>query len=86
VAREIGKVRGASPARVALAWVLSKAFVTSVIIGVKTLEQLDDNLAASGFDLSPEEIAKLDAVSAPPAEYPGWMIPRQNTGRIPGDK
>ena len=86
VAREIGKVRGASPARVALAWVLSKAFVTSVIIGVKTLEQLDDNLAASGFDLSPEEIAKLDAVSAPPAEYPGWMIPRQNTGRIPEDK
>jgi aryl-alcohol dehydrogenase-like predicted oxidoreductase len=86
VQREIGKARGVSPARVALAWVLSKPFVTSVIVGVKTKAQLEDNLAASGLALTPEEIARLDAVSALPDEYPGWMIPRQNTGRIPEEK
>ena len=85
-AREIGEPKGVSPARVALAWVLSKSYITSVIIGVKTVEQLEDNLAASGFALAPEEIAKLDEVSALPSEYPGWMIPRQNSGRRPDPK
>jgi aryl-alcohol dehydrogenase-like predicted oxidoreductase len=84
--RQIGKAKGASPARVALAWVLSKPFVTSVIIGAKTLEQLDDNLAASKLTLSPEETARLDEISALPSEYPGWMIPRQNSGRRPDPK
>jgi aryl-alcohol dehydrogenase-like predicted oxidoreductase len=84
--REIGKPKGASPARVALAWVLSKPFVTSVITGVKTLEQLDDNLAASDLTLSPDEIKRLDDLSALEPEYPGWMIPRQNAGRRPGGK
>ena len=85
-AREIGEPKGVSPARVALAWVLSKSYITSVIIGVKTVEQLEDNLAASGFAIAPEEIAKLDEVSALPSEYPGWMIPRQNDGRWPDGK
>jgi aryl-alcohol dehydrogenase-like predicted oxidoreductase len=85
-AREIGKPKGASPARVALAWVLSKSYITSVITGVKTVEQLEDNLAASSFALAPEEIAKLDEISALPSEYPGWMIPRQNAGRRPDGK
>jgi aryl-alcohol dehydrogenase-like predicted oxidoreductase len=84
--REIGKPKGASPARVALAWVLSKPFVTSVITGVKTLEQLDDNLAASDLTLSPDEIKRLDELSMLEPEYPGWMIPRQNAGRRPGGK
>ena len=84
--REIGKPKGASPARVALAWVLAKPFVTSVIMGVKTLEQLDDNLAASDLSLSPEEIKRLDDLSALEPEYPGWMIPRQNDARQPGGK
>ena len=84
--REIGKLKAASPARVALAWALSKPFVTSVIIGVKTLEQLDDNLAACELALSPDEIGKLDALSAPKPEYPGWMVERQNDGRVPSGK
>ena len=46
VMREIGEAHGASVARVALAWLLAKPFVTSVIIGAKRIEQLDDNLAA----------------------------------------
>ena len=84
--REIGKPKGASPARVALAWVLSKPFVTSVITGVKTLEQLDDNLAASALTLTPEEIKRLDELSALPPEYPGFMVTRQNQGRRPDGK
>jgi aryl-alcohol dehydrogenase-like predicted oxidoreductase len=68
-------------ARIALAWLLKRPFVTSVIIGAKTVEQLDDNLAATTVELSADEIARLDAASALPREYPGWMIERQGEGR-----
>lgn len=81
--REIGAPQGASPARVAIAWILARRFVTSVIVGVKSLEQLDDNLAASGLVLAPEDLRRLDELSALVPEYPGWMIPRQANGRIP---
>jgi aryl-alcohol dehydrogenase-like predicted oxidoreductase len=84
VMREIGSARGLSVARIALAWLLLRPFVTSVIIGAKTTEQLDDNLAATEVELSADEMARLDKVSALPPEYPGWMIARQNQGRIPG--
>jgi aryl-alcohol dehydrogenase-like predicted oxidoreductase len=79
--REIGKPYGASPARVALAWVLSRPFVTSVITGVKTLEQLNDNLAAADLRLTEQELARLDELSALEPEYPGWMVERQNDPR-----
>jgi aryl-alcohol dehydrogenase-like predicted oxidoreductase len=81
--REVGEAHGVSVARVALAWILAKPAVMSVIIGAKTVEQLDDNLAAVDLTLTPEEIAKLDAVSALPAEYPGWMFERQGAARRP---
>jgi aryl-alcohol dehydrogenase-like predicted oxidoreductase len=81
--REIGEARGISVARVALAWVLSKPFVTTVIIGAKSVKQLDDNLAAVGVNLSEAEIARLDAVSELPIEYPAWMVARQAPGRLP---
>jgi aryl-alcohol dehydrogenase-like predicted oxidoreductase len=81
--RQIGDARGVSVARVALAWVLAKSFVTSVIIGAKTQEQLDDNLAATELALTPEEMATLDAVSELPPEYPGWMFARQGANRVP---
>jgi aryl-alcohol dehydrogenase-like predicted oxidoreductase len=81
--REIGDQHGVSVARVALAYVLAKPFVTSIIIGAKSIEQLDDNLAATTLTLSSDELAKLDAVSALPAEYPGWMFERQGTARVP---
>jgi diketogulonate reductase-like aldo/keto reductase len=55
----------------------------SVIVGAKTTQQLDDNLAAVDLQLSAEEIARLDEVSALPAEYPGWMLDRQNRNRVP---
>ena len=78
----IAKAHNCSPARVALAWVLAKPFVTSVIIGAKRLEQLNDNIAAVDLKLTPEEIKKLDEVSALPPEYPGWMLPFQGANRL----
>ena len=81
--RKIGDARGVSVARVALAWILARPFVTSVIIGAKTQEQLDDNLAAAQLELTAEEIKTLDAVSDLPPEYPGWMFARQGSNRIP---
>ncbi|HEY4075662.1 MAG TPA: aldo/keto reductase [Rhizomicrobium sp.] len=81
--REVAGAHGVSVARVALAWVRSKPFVTSTIIGAKTLEQLNDNLEAVTLTLSPEEIAMLDDVSADHAQYPHWMIKRNNATRVP---
>jgi aryl-alcohol dehydrogenase-like predicted oxidoreductase len=82
----IAKAHGASVARVALAWLLHRKGVMSVIIGAKTIQQLDDNLAAADLSLSAEENAALDAVSALKPEYPGWMLARQSEGRVPGAK
>jgi len=81
--REVGEAHGVSVARVALAWLLHKPAVMSVIIGAKTAEQLEDNLAAADLTLAPDEMARLDAVSELPAEYPGWMLARQGAARVP---
>ena len=81
--RDVAKARGVSVARVALAWVRQKPFVTSTIIGAKTLEQLNDNLDAVTLTLSPDEIVKLDEVSAERMQYPHWMIKRNNAARVP---
>ncbi len=81
--RKIGDAHGVSVARVALAWLLAKPYVSTVIIGAKTPEQLTDNIAATTLSLSAEELAALDAVSALPEEYPGWMLGRQGANRRP---
>ena len=78
----IAKAHNASPATVALAWMLAKPFVTSIIIGAKRPQQLTENLAAVDLTLSAEELSQLDEVSALPPEYPGWMIPFQNSNRL----
>jgi aryl-alcohol dehydrogenase-like predicted oxidoreductase len=81
--RSVSEATGDSVARVALAWLLTRPFVTSVIIGAKSREQLADNLAASDVRLSPEHIAQLDAAGALPPEYPGWMLQWQARQRRP---
>lgn len=81
--REVAKEAGASVARVALAWQLTRPFVTSVIIGAKNRDQLADNLAAASLKLTPEQVARLDESSALPPEYPGWMVTMQNRERRP---
>ena len=68
-------------ARIALAWLLHQKAVTSVIIGAKRVDQLDDNIAATKVKLSVEELGVLNEVSALPAEYPGWMLARQGEQR-----
>ena len=81
--REIADAHEVSVARVALAWLLGKPHVTSIIIGAKNIEQLADNIAATALTLSLDEVAALDRVSALPAEYPGWMLERQGAARRP---
>ena len=78
----IAKAHDCSPARISLAWLLTKPVVTSVIIGAKRLDQLQDNLAAVEIKFTEEEIQFLDEVSALPPEYPGWMIPFQGASRL----
>jgi aryl-alcohol dehydrogenase-like predicted oxidoreductase len=81
---EIAKSHGVSIASVALNWVIRQPGVTSTIIGAKRLDQLNDNISAVDLQLSPEEMQRLNEISAPTPEYPGWMVARQTTGRWPG--
>ena len=69
--------RGGSVAQIALAWLLHRPAVTSVIIGAKRADQLADNIAACEVELTAEDIAELDRLSTLPREYPGWMLDRQ---------
>ena len=82
VLQPIANAHETSVATVALAWVLAKPFVTSVIIGAKRVDQLQQNLSAVDLPLTEDEMQKLDEVSALPPEYPGWMIPFQNRVRL----
>ena len=82
VLQPIANAHATSVATVALAWVLAKPFVTSVIIGAKRVDQLQQNLSAVDLQLTEDEMQKLDEVSALPPEYPGWMIPFQNRVRL----
>lgn len=79
--QDIAQAKGVSVAQIALAWLLHQKAVTSVIVGAKRIEQLDDNLAACRVELSADELAALDKVSALPSEYPGWMFTRQGEMR-----
>jgi aryl-alcohol dehydrogenase-like predicted oxidoreductase len=81
VMTEIASAKGVSVAQIALSWLLHQPVVTSVIIGANNPEQLQDNLKSVEITLSADELLQLDAVSKLPAEYPGWMIERQNIYR-----
>ena len=73
-----------SIAQIALAWLLHKTSVTSVIIGAKRIAQLDDNLASIHVTLTREEIKTLDDISALKVEYPDWMD-SLGDDRLPGE-
>jgi aryl-alcohol dehydrogenase-like predicted oxidoreductase len=84
---DIGRARDVSPARVALNWVMNKPGVDTVIIGARDEAQLRDNLAAADFQLSGEEMAALDEVSALPEPYPMWHQHKfgiERNPRLPG--
>jgi len=78
VMQEVGKAHESSVARIALAWLLHQKAVTSVIIGAKSQQQLEDNLKSIDVRLSSDELKRLDEVSALPPEYPGWMVKFQD--------
>jgi aryl-alcohol dehydrogenase-like predicted oxidoreductase len=78
----IAKAHNCSAARISIAWLLAKPYVTSVIIGAKRPDQLHDNIAAVDLKLTPDELKQLDEVSALPPEYPGWMLPFQSASRL----
>jgi aryl-alcohol dehydrogenase (NADP+) len=84
--RSVAEARGSSMAQVALAWLVDRPAVTSVILGARTLEQLDDNLGAAGLHLSAEETARLDQASAPTVDdYPyGELAVSQRDRVLPG--
>jgi aryl-alcohol dehydrogenase-like predicted oxidoreductase len=75
-----------SPARVALAWVLGRTAVSSVIIGARKTEQLDDNIHAVDLLLSGDDIRLLDAASDPGVPYPKWMVLQLDTAEDPRSK
>jgi len=83
VMREVAAEQDITVAQVALAWLLHQPAVTSVIIGAKSIEQLDDNLKSVNVCLSEDQLQRLNDVSQLPAEYPQWMIARQAGERLP---
>jgi aryl-alcohol dehydrogenase-like predicted oxidoreductase len=79
--RPIALARKVSVAQIALAWLLAKSFVTTVIIGAKSMDQLRDNIESTRVRLDDAEIKQLDEISALPVEYPGWMLAFQGQAR-----
>jgi aryl-alcohol dehydrogenase-like predicted oxidoreductase len=79
----LAEAKGASIPQLALAWLLQRRGVTSVIIGTKKPEQLDDNLGAVDVTFTDDELDRLDELTAPETLYPQWMIQRQARDRHP---
>jgi aryl-alcohol dehydrogenase-like predicted oxidoreductase len=74
--KSIGKEHHATPAQVALAWVLSKPFVSSVLLGANKLSQLEDNLGAADLQIRNEDLAALDQMTNPAPVYPNFFSAR----------
>jgi aryl-alcohol dehydrogenase-like predicted oxidoreductase len=83
VLKGIAKKHGQTVAQIALGWQLHKPYVTTVIMGAKTEAQLKDNLGAVDVKLDADDLAAIDAASAPTLTYPGWMVGLQSD-RAPG--
>lgn len=74
VLRPIAEAHGATVAQTALAWLLHQKVVSTVLVGAKRMDQLEDNLGATKIAFTPEQLAAIDEVSRLRAEYPGWMF------------
>ena len=84
IMRPIAEKHRVSVAQVALAWLLHLDYVMSVIVGARTMQQLQENIRAASVRLSESDLAVLDKASALKPEYPRWMIDRQHNERLPG--
>ncbi len=80
----IAKARGATVAQIALAWLLAKPIVTSVIIGAKNVAQLEDNLSSVDVTLEAGDLTALDEASKVEPQYPAWMT-AFGSDRRPGE-
>jgi len=78
----IGEEHAVSAAQVALAYLIAKPAVSSVIVGARTEEQLADNLGAAQLRLSDDEVERLDRVSAQPLLYPYWHQANTSSDRL----
>ncbi|WP_347158746.1 aldo/keto reductase [Pontibacter chitinilyticus] len=86
VLQEVADAHKVSAAEIALAWVRLQQGVTSTIIGAKKVEQLHSNIHSTELQLSSEEVERLNEISTPPRIYPGWMVERQMSDRVPANK
>jgi aryl-alcohol dehydrogenase-like predicted oxidoreductase len=82
---EIASDHGVTIPQIALAWVREQAGVSSVIIGAKNMEQLEDNLASAEVELSDKEHQRLEELTEPRSIYPEWMVRLQDEGIMPGE-
>jgi aryl-alcohol dehydrogenase-like predicted oxidoreductase len=69
---EVARENGKSVSQIALNWLLQRPSVSTVIVGARNEEQLRENLGAVGWNLTPDQVAKLDAASATTPVYPYW--------------
>jgi aryl-alcohol dehydrogenase-like predicted oxidoreductase len=74
--RSIGAKRGASPAQVSLAWLLTRPAVSSILVGASSVAQLDENLKATDVKLEADDLSALDEATKPVPPYPHWFTPR----------
>jgi aryl-alcohol dehydrogenase-like predicted oxidoreductase len=79
---DIATTRGVSAAQVALAWLIGRPGISSVIVGARTDQQLADNLGAADLTLTDDERSRLDQVSALPLLYPYWHQARTSSDRL----
>src|SRR6266853_1095587 len=86
VLKKVAAQHDASPARVALSWVLGRPAVSSVIIAARKVEQLEDNIRAVDLRLSDDEVQLLDSASDPGVPYPKWMVLQLDTAEDPRSK
>ena len=86
VMKEVAARHGVSPARVAIAWLLGRRAVSSVIIAARKAEQLDDNIRAVDLKLSDDDVRLLDSASDPGVPYPKWMVLQLDTAEDPRSK
>ncbi len=86
VLKQVAARHSASPARVAIAWLLGRPAVSSVIIAARKPEHLEDNIRAVDLKLSEDDVRLLDAASDPGVPYPKWMVLQLDTAEDPRPK
>jgi len=86
VLKEVANRHDATPARVALAWVLGRPAVSSVIVAARKNEQLEDNIRAVDLQLAVDDVRRLDDASDPGIPYPKWMVLQLDTAEDPRSK